>query len=110
MKKAVIAACVSALVAGAAAAYAVQAQGQKELQARATFSMEQATATALATFPGGTIKESELEDEDGLLIYSFDVLVNGVMNEVEIDATTGRVIFSGVDDEDDDEDENEDDD
>jgi hypothetical protein len=44
--------------------------------------------------PHGTVKSSELENEGGKLIYSFDIEVTGKsgIEEVNIDAMTGDVL------------------
>jgi uncharacterized membrane protein YkoI len=49
--------------------------------------------TALARVPGGRITEAELE-EDGRLLYSFDIRVEGRsgVEEVQVDARTGEVV------------------
>jgi uncharacterized membrane protein YkoI len=64
------------------------------LAARAKVSDEAARAAALVRVPGGRIVEAELEEEDGLLIYSYDVKVAGRegVEEVHVDAATGRVV------------------
>jgi uncharacterized membrane protein YkoI len=56
--------------------------------------MAQAKKTALAKVPKGTIKSSELERENGRLIWSFDIAKSGTRNitEVQVDAKTGKVI------------------
>lgn len=61
---------------------------------RATFSPESAIKIALARVPGGTITEAELEEEDGRLLYSFEIKVAGKAGEeeVQVDATTGEVV------------------
>jgi uncharacterized membrane protein YkoI len=61
---------------------------------RATISPDAAMRTALARVPGGRITEAELEEEDGRLIYSFDVRVDGRAgyDEVHVDARTGEVV------------------
>jgi hypothetical protein len=63
-------------------------------RAQATFSLDSARALALRTVPGGTIRSSELEQEHGKLIYSFDVKVPGKrgIEEVNIDAKSGAVV------------------
>jgi uncharacterized membrane protein YkoI len=64
------------------------------LVARATVSDADARKAALAAVPGGAITAAELEEEDGLLIYSYDIKVGtqeGV-EEVHVDATTGKVV------------------
>lgn len=60
----------------------------------ATFSLDSARALALRTVPGGAIRSSELEQERGKLIYSFDVKVPGKrgIEEVNVDAKTGALV------------------
>ena len=82
---------------------------QEGLLARAKISAESARQTALSKFPGGQITESEIEEEDGRLIYSFDLEVNGEKAEVEIDAVTGEVVSAGIEADDDDDDDDDDD-
>ena len=62
--------------------------------AKAKISKEEATATALAQVPGGTVKDGELEKEKGKLIWSFDITIPGSQDikEVAVDALTGEVI------------------
>lgn len=64
-----------------------------KLRADAKVTKEQATATALAKVPGGTVKDAELEREHGKLIWSFDIAVAGTkdITEVQVDAKTGAV-------------------
>ena len=66
----------------------------QDLIARARVSDEAARATALAAVPGGAITAAELEEEGGSLIYSYDVSVPGRdgVEEVHVDAVTGRVV------------------
>jgi uncharacterized membrane protein YkoI len=61
---------------------------------KATISPDVAMRTALTRVPGGRITEAELEEEDGRLIYSFDVRVDGRAgyDEVHVDARTGEVV------------------
>src|SRR6476660_6540715 len=53
-----------------------------------------AAAAARARIPYGTIRSVELEREKGRLIYSYDFIVAGKkgVEEVNIDAVTGKVI------------------
>lgn len=53
-----------------------------------------ARQTALAKVPGGKVTESELEKEDGKLVWSFDIKVAGKsgIEEVQVDAITGEVV------------------
>jgi uncharacterized membrane protein YkoI len=73
----------------------VKIEEDKEgLWARATLTPDAAMKIALARVPGGTITEAELEEEDGRLIYSFEIKVAGKAgeDEVEVDAKTGEVV------------------
>lgn len=65
-----------------------------KLAAQAKISKAEAEKTALAKAPGGTIKEGELEKENGKLIWSFDIATPGTkdITEVQVDATTGAVV------------------
>ncbi|MGH7463273.1 MAG: PepSY domain-containing protein [Longimicrobiales bacterium] len=73
--------------------------------ARAAIKPEQAQQAALAKVPGGTIAKGELEEEDGRLIYSFDIKVAGQegITEVHVDAQTGAVLKTEHEDDDEDE-------
>jgi uncharacterized membrane protein YkoI len=64
------------------------------LAARAEITPERAQAIALASVPGSRLLHGELEEEDGSLIYSFDLGVereSGV-EEVHVDARSGRIV------------------
>lgn len=67
---------------------------QTELRAKAKITEAQAKAIALAKVPGGKVKESGLEDENGRLIWSFDISSRGTkdITEVQVDATTGSIV------------------
>ena len=67
---------------------------QANLQKEAKITKEQATATALAKVPNGTVKEAELEREHGKLVWSFDIATPGTkdISEVQVDAKTGAVV------------------
>ncbi|MGB8510419.1 MAG: PepSY domain-containing protein [Pyrinomonadaceae bacterium] len=69
----------------------------KVRKSAAKITMKQARTTALAQVPGGRIKSSELEREDGKLLYSFDIRAGKGIKEVHVDAMTGEVL--GVKDE-----------
>lgn len=74
-------------------------QKQAALAAEAKISKEDAEKTALIRLPNGTIKEAELEHENGKLQWSFDVAVPDSKDimEVNVDAITGEVISVGKD-------------
>lgn len=65
-----------------------------DLAKQATFPADSAQRLALLQVPGGRVTKEELEEEDGKLIYSFDIKVGtkeGV-EEVHVDAKTGAVL------------------
>jgi uncharacterized membrane protein YkoI len=64
------------------------ANGAK-LQGQAAITAEEAEAAVLAKYPGARVLESELENEGGTLLYSFE-LDNGT--EVEVDASDGTIL------------------
>jgi uncharacterized membrane protein YkoI len=70
---------------------------QAKLMAEAKVNKDDAGKTALAKVPNGTIKESELEQEHGKLIWSFDVATPDTkdITEVNVDAITGGVVSMG---------------
>jgi hypothetical protein len=87
---------IAALVLLAPAAYA---QGYKKelpdsLVKRAKITESAAAETAQKRVPKGKIKAVELENENKKLIYSFDIETAGKsgIDEVNIDAMTGKVI------------------
>ncbi|HEY7395181.1 MAG TPA: PepSY domain-containing protein [Gemmatimonadaceae bacterium] len=53
-----------------------------------------AAATALKAVPGGKIDKMELEKEGGKLLYSYDIKVAGKtgVEEVHVDAMTGKLL------------------
>ncbi len=71
-----------------------ESKKESHLEGKAKISKEDAEKTALSKAPGGTIKEGELENEKGKLIWSFDIAVPGTKNitEVNVDAITGEII------------------
>jgi len=74
----------AALASGSATAFAAQAPKPK-------ISMASARATALKLAPG-TVISSEYEKEGGIWRYSFDIQQRGNVQEIGIDARTGKVV------------------
>jgi uncharacterized membrane protein YkoI len=66
-------------------------ESKKALAKEAKITLKQARESALQAVPG-KIKESELEREDGKLIYSFDIKTKDGIKEVHIDALDGKVL------------------
>ena len=99
-----IASLVMVAAAGTANAQAAKAKTQKAekkpeesqaaLMKEAKISMATATATAQKEVPAGKIQSSEIERENGKLIYSFDIKVAGKagIEEVNVDANTGAML------------------
>ena len=69
-----------------------------QLKAEAKITEAAAKATALSKVPGGHVKASELERENGKLLYSFDIATKGKsgIDEVQVDAITGAQIGTVV--------------
>jgi uncharacterized membrane protein YkoI len=69
-------------------------ESQAALQKEAKVSEATARATALAQVPNGVFKSSELERENGKLIYSFDITVPGKtgIEEINVNAIDGSVV------------------
>ena len=67
---------------------------QAELKKEAKIEEKEARKTALGKVPNGKVQEEELEEENGRLIYSYDIKVPGKsgIEEVNVDAKTGEVV------------------
>lgn len=61
------------------------------LQALATISSSEAEAAAIAANPGTTVVKTELDCENGVLVYSVE-LSNGL--DVKVDAGNGEVLYT----------------
>ena len=64
------------------------------MRAQAKVTEAQARALALTKAPGGKVEASELEEENGRLIWSFDISTPGTKNitEVQVDAKEGKIV------------------
>ena len=83
------------LCAGITSAFAAEKKSeQTKLEAKAKISRTVAEKTALAKVPGGKIKEGEIENENGKLLWSFDIAAPNSSDiiEVQVDAKTGEVL------------------
>jgi hypothetical protein len=87
----------SLLIASLAAAIPGCAK-DKDLKSQAKISKADAERIALAKFPGGKVVTSELENEDGKLIWTFDIAKASTkdITEVNVDAKTGEVVAVDV--------------
>ena len=90
----VLAALASLATVAGAQATATMKEETPGLLAQAKISPEAARTTALARVKGSTIKEEEIEKEGGKLVYAFDLKVAGKsgIEEVLIDAVTGKIV------------------
>jgi len=61
------------------------------LQAKANITSAQAEAAALAANPGTTVVKIELDNENGVLVYSVE-LSNGM--DVKVDAGNGKILYT----------------
>ncbi|MBU3054906.1 PepSY domain-containing protein [Pseudomonas indica] len=56
-------------------------------------SLESLIENALARYPGSTLLEAELEEEDGVYVYEVELLTQGgVVRELELDARNGAIL------------------
>lgn len=88
-------AMVAMLVAGPAFAHGAEVtEAAPGLLKRAGVTADAATATAQARVPKGKIESAEIEEENGKLVYSFDITTAGKtgIDEVNVDAHTGKVL------------------
>jgi hypothetical protein len=71
-----------------------ETENESQLQAKAKISKADAQAIALAKVPNGTLKDSELEQEHGKLIWSFGFTTpdSKDITEVNVDALTGDIV------------------
>ncbi len=93
--------------AGAAPLVLATASADAKPGHKAKITMEQARQTALARV-AGKVKAAELEHENGLWIYSFEIVANGgkkgEIQEVNVNADTGTIVDVQTEKEDGDED------
>ena len=88
------------LIAMAAGASTLPAQAPKVTETapgllkKAKISPDSAISVARARLPKATISAAEIEQEDGKLIYSFDMKTAGKsgIDEVNVDAMTGKLV------------------
>ena len=82
------------LLAAGLTACVTEKQEQAKLEAKAKITRADAENIALAKAPGGSVKEGGIEEENGKLIYSFDIAVPGTrdITEVQVDAKNGEVV------------------
>jgi uncharacterized membrane protein YkoI len=63
------------------------------LASQAKITADQANAAALGQFPGGTVKKTSLDDENGTVVYSVELTDSaGTAQEVKVDAASAKVL------------------
>ncbi|MEO6993068.1 MAG: PepSY domain-containing protein [Lacunisphaera sp.] len=69
-------------------------RSELKLMHQAKINESKAREIALSAVPQGTIKSHELEEENGLLVWSFDLTtpVTPNITEVQVNAKTGAVV------------------
>jgi len=67
----------------------------QQLATLATISSDQAQAAALndPTVAGGTVTSVELDNENGNLVYSVEIVQGSTSNDVKVDAGNGNILF-----------------
>jgi uncharacterized membrane protein YkoI len=61
--------------------------------------LEQLIQAAMQRYPGATLLEVELEEEDDILVYEVELLTEqGKVRELELDARDGRILKDEEDD------------
>jgi hypothetical protein len=73
----------------------VAEESQEALKAQAEVTQAQAEKIALGKVPHGNIESSDLEKENGKLVWSFDIVVPESKNitEVQVDAKTSEIVL-----------------
>ncbi|MEH6701608.1 PepSY domain-containing protein [Parasphingorhabdus sp.] len=94
--------------AGVGVAFVVPAIAGESEAADVSLSEQEAARIALVAAPG-EILDSELENDDGVMIYEFEIQQGDGIREVEVDANTGAILENKIDDGDEDEGEGTDD-
>jgi len=67
------------------------------LQGLATISAADAETAALAANPSASVIKTELDNENGSLVYGVELTVNGKAYDVKVDAGTGAVLHTEAD-------------
>jgi hypothetical protein len=84
----------AAAIAFAFSVATASAADENTVVAKAKLTKEQATKIALKKCPNGKVNEGELEVENGVLIWSFDVAQPDSKNvvEIQVNAVTGAIV------------------
>lgn len=80
---------------GASVVFVVPAIAGEAQAGDAALSEQEAQRFAMWAAPGEVI-DSELEYEDGVLVYEFEMQQGDVVREVEVDANTGAILEKAI--------------
>ena len=83
--------------AGVGVAFVVPAIAGEAEAADVSLSEQEAVRIALVAAPGKVI-DSELENDDGIMVYEFEIQQGDNIREVEVDANTGAILENKIDD------------
>ena len=102
MKKYIISALAVGIIAGGGYTFVnadiQDKENQAELAKQAQITEQEATKIALEKVPG-TVNEVELENEDGLIVYEFEIVgEDGSEQDLDVDAKTGEIVKVEADD------------
>ncbi|MEN3003978.1 PepSY domain-containing protein [Dehalobacterium formicoaceticum] len=78
---------------------AIETETQDENVVLPTGGIDQASAEqkALASIPGGVVVTSELEEENGVIVYGVEIKTGNAVHDVKVDAITGAILKSDQD-------------
>lgn len=68
------------------------ADDDADMTAMAEITPEQAGEAAVAALPEATIQDTDLEEEDGYLVYEVDLILNDQEHDAYVDAGSGEVL------------------
>jgi len=76
-----------------------EAEAQDESVTLPANGIDQAIAEqkAQASIPGGVVVASELEDENGVIVYGVEIKTGNAVHDVKVDAITGAILKSDQD-------------
>jgi hypothetical protein len=75
-----------------------EANESAALASQAKITADQAKTAALGQFAGATVNKTELESENGTVVYSVQLTESsGAKQDVKVDATSGKVVHTESD-------------
>jgi uncharacterized membrane protein YkoI len=105
-KAAIVAGITVAVLGGGGLALAQGDRGAaqaSDVRGAATISRSEAERIALGAVGGGRVRETELETEEGVLVWEVEVIARGIEHDLYIDSRTGDVVRHRTDGDDRDE-------